>query len=201
MLVIGGGLTIVGSFISWADGLLPGRIAVDFSPMTSPDGVILPILAAAAIGLALSEGVAASRTRSLQVALAVVGVIAELIWLSALGSANREIADWVRQHGTGQIGVGIWLAAIGVALLAVSGTVLSARAWRSNGAASDPSDTVITAPAVARASIEVVGGVLGLAGGIVLGLALSGPSGLAVMAFGSLFGGAPEWSSPVASPA
>jgi hypothetical protein len=158
--------------------------------VTSPDGVILPILAAAAIALALSEGVAASRTRSLQVALAVIGVIAELIWISALGSANREIADWHRQNGSGEIGAGIWLAAIGVALLAVCGTVLSVRAWWSNGAAGDPSDVVVTGPAVARAAIEVAGGVLGLAGGIGLGLAVSGPSGLALMALGSIFGGA-----------
>ena len=189
-LVIGGALAIVGSFISWADGQLPGRIAVDFSPMTSPDGVILPILAASAIGLVLSEGVAESRTRTLQAALAVLGLIAVLIWISALGSANREIAEWERQHGTGAIGAGIWLAAMGVALLAVAGTLLSLRAWRANGVAGDPTDVVVTRRSVVRAAIEVVGGVVGLVGGIVLGLVIAGPPGLAVMAFGSMLGGA-----------
>lgn len=189
-LVVGGVLAIVGSFVPWADGRLPGGIAVGFSPTTTPDGVILPILAAAAIGLALSEGVAESRTRTLQAALAVAGVLAVLTWISALGSASREVADWQRQHGTGTIGPGIWLAAAGVALLVVCGTILSLRAWRSNGAAGDPSDVVVTRRSVARASIEVAGGVAGLVGGIVLGLALAGSPGLALMAFGSMLGGA-----------
>ena len=188
--MVGAGLTIVGSFMSWADGLLPGRIVVGFSPMTSPDGVILPILAAAAIGLTLSEGVAESRTRTLQAALAVLGGVAVLIWISALGSANREIADWQRQHGSGAIGAGIWLAAGGVALLAVCGAILSVRAWRTNGAAGDPSDVIVTRRSVARASIEVAGGVAGLIGGIVLGLVLAGPAGLALMSLGSILGGA-----------
>ena len=189
-LVVGGALAVVGSFVSWADGRLPGGVAVDFSPTTSPDGVILPILAASAIGLVLSEGVAESRTRTLQAALAVLGMVAVLIWISALGSANREIAEWERQHGTGAIGAGIWLAAIGVALLATAGTLLSVRAWRANGVLGDPTDVVVTRRAVARASIEVVGGVVGLVGGIVLGLVIAGPPGLAVMAFGSMLGGA-----------
>lgn len=189
-LVVGGALAVVGSFISWADGELPGGAAVDFSPMTSPDGVILPILAASAIGLVLSEGVAESRTRTLQAALAVLGVVAVLIWISALGSANREIAEWERQHGTGAIGAGIWLAAMGVALLATAGSLLSIRAWRANGVLGDPSDVVVTRRSVARASIEVVGGVVGLVGGIVLGLVIAGPPGLAIMALGSMLGGA-----------
>lgn len=189
-LVVGGALAVVGSFVSWADGQLPGRIAVDFSPMTTPDGVILPILAAGAIGLVLSEGAAESRTRTLQAALAVLGAIAVLIWISALGSANRQIAEWERQHGTGAIGAGIWLAAIGVALLATAGTLLSVRAWRANGVLGDPSDVVVTRRSVARASIEVVGGVVGLVGGIVIGLVIAGPPGLAIMAFGSMLGGA-----------
>jgi hypothetical protein len=189
-LVVGGGLAVAGSFVSWADGVLPGGTAVAFSPTTSPDGVILPILAAVGIGLALSEGVAESRIRTLQAALAVVGVIAVLIWISALGSANREIDDWQRQHGTGTIGAGIWLAAAGVALLVVCGTIVSLRAWRTNGAAVDPSDVVVTRRSVARASIEVAGGVAGFIGGIVLGLAIAGPPGLALMALGSMLGGA-----------
>lgn len=189
-LVVGGALAVVGSFISWADGRLPGGIAVDFSPMTSPDGVILPILAASAIGLVLSEGVAESRTRTLQAALAVLGVLAVLIWISALGSANREIAEWERQHGSAAIGAGIWLAAIGVALLATAGTLLSLRAWRANGVAADPTDVVVTRRSVVRAAIEVAGGVVGLVGGIILGLVIAGPPGLAIMAFGSMLGGA-----------
>jgi hypothetical protein len=189
-LVVGGALAVVGSFVSWADGHLPGVVAVDFSPMTSPDGVILPILAASAIGLVLSEGVAESRTRTLQAALAVLGVLAVLIWISALGSANREIAEWERQHGSGAIGAGIWLAAIGVALLATAGTLLSLRAWRANGVAVDPTDVVVTRRSVVRAAIEVAGGVVGLVAGIVLGLVLAGPPGLAIMAFGSMLGGA-----------
>jgi hypothetical protein len=189
-LVVGSGLVIVGSLLSWADGQLPGRIAVDFSPTTSPDGVILPILAAGAIALGLNEGVAESRTRTLQAALAVLGVLAVLIWISALGSANREIVDWQRQHGTGTIGPGIWLAAVGVVLLAVCGTILSLQAWRTNGAAGDPSDVTVTRRSVARAATEVAGGVVGLVGGIVLGLVIAGPPGLAVMALGSILGGA-----------
>jgi hypothetical protein len=189
-LVIGGALAVAGSFMSWADGHLPGGIPVDFSPMTSPDGVILPILAASAIGLVLSEGVAESRTRTLQAALAGLGMLAVLIWISALGSANREIADWERQHGSGAIGVGIWLAAIGVALLATAGALLSVRAWRANGIAADPTDVVVTRRSIVRAAIEVTGGVVGLVAGIVLGLVLAGPPGLAIMAFGSMLGGA-----------
>lgn len=189
-LVIGGGLTIVGSFVSWADGQLPGGGSVEFSAMTSPDGVILPIVAAGAIGLALSDGVVASRTRTLQVALAILGGVAMLVWISAFGGANLQIADWQRQLGTGQIGPGIWLAAVGVAILAVSGTILSIRAWRTNGAAGDPSGVVITRASVIRATLEVTGGVVGFVGGLIVGLAAAGPYGLALMAFGSTIGGA-----------
>ena len=119
-----------------------------------------------------------------------LGMLAVLIWISALGSANREIAEWERQHGSGAIGAGIWLAAIGVALLATAGALLSVRAWRANGIAADPTDVVVTRRSVFRAAIEVAGGVVGLVGGILLGLVLAGPPGLAVMAFGSMLGGA-----------
>jgi hypothetical protein len=189
-LVIGAGLAIVGSFTSWANGQLPGPTAVDFSPLNSADGLLLPIVAGLAAWLALSESVAASRTRTLQAILAILGLIGLLTWISALGSANRAVAGWLAKGGTGQIGIGIWLAAVGVALLAVPGTILSIRAWRTNGAAGDPTDVVITRRSVVRASIEVAGGVIGLVGGIALGLVPAGPSGLALMAFGSMFGGA-----------
>jgi hypothetical protein len=189
-LVIGAGLAIVGSFASWADGQVPGVGAVAFSSATTADGLLLPILALGSLGLALSEGVATSRTRTLQVSLAVLGIIAVLVWITALGSANAAIRGWQSQHGSGQIGAGILLAAAGVAVLAVTGVIISLHAWRTNGAAGDPTDVVITRRSIVRASIEVAGGVIGLVGGIVLGLVLSGPSGLALMAFGSMFGGA-----------
>lgn len=187
-LVIGAGLVIVGSFLSWADGHLPGAVTVGFSPMTSPDGVILPIVAAAAIGLALSEGVAESRTRTLQVALAVLGVVAVLDWIIALGSADSQVQEWHRKNGTGEIGPGIWLGGVGVALLAVSGTILSIRAWRTNGAA-DLGEVVVTRRSAIRAGLEVAGGVGGFVGGMVFGLAVAGPAGIGLMTFGSLFGG------------
>lgn len=188
-LTVGGGLAVIGSFVSWADGVLPGQGAVSFSPVTSADGVILPILAVAAIVIGLSEGAAESRTRTIQAALAVIGVIAVLIWISAYGSAAREIDVWLAKRGSGAIGAGIWLAAAGVALIAVSGSILSIRAWRANGAGSDPGD-VVTRRSVVRAVVEVACGVAGLAGGIALGLAPMGPGGLALMAFGSILGGA-----------
>jgi hypothetical protein len=188
-LVVGAGLAVIGSFLSWANGQLPGPTPVDFSPMNTADGLLLPIVAGLSVWLALSESVAASRTRTLQAALAILGVVGLLSWLSALGSANRTVAAWVARGGAGEIGLGIWLAAVGVALMAVPGAILSIRAWRTNGAAGDPTDVVITRRSIIRATTEMAAGVIGLVGGIVLGLDVSGPSGLALMAFGSMFGG------------
>jgi hypothetical protein len=189
-LVAGAAATIAGSFISWADGRHVDGMAVSFSPMTTADGVILPVLAASAASLVLSQDVARSRTRTLQVALAVLGVVAVLIWISALGSANRQIGVWRHEGGVGTIGAGICLAGVGTAVLAIAGIVISLRAWRTNGVAADPTDPVVTRRLVARAVVEVAGGVLGLGGGIVLALAATGPQGLAPMAFGSMFGAA-----------
>jgi hypothetical protein len=188
-VVAGSALAVVGSFLSWANGQLPGPTPVDVSPMNTADGLLLPIVAGLSVWFVLSESVAASRTRTLQVALAILGVVGLLSWLSALGSANRTVASWVAKGGTGQIGAGIWLAAVGVALIAVPGTILSIQAWRTNGAAGDPTDGVVTRRSIVRATVEAAAGVIGLLGGIALGLVPAGASGLALMAFGSIFGG------------
>jgi hypothetical protein len=188
-LVVGCMAAFIGSFISWADGRLASG-PISFSPMTTADGAILPILAGVAAWVAVNEGAATSRTRTIQAALAVLGDTAVLIWISALGSANTHVAAWRRANGTGEIGPGIWLAAIGVAFMAVAGTILSVRAWRSNGLSGDPADAVLTRRGVARVLIELGGGIAGLVGGIALALAVAGPTGLGPMAFTSLFGGA-----------
>ena len=66
LLVIGAVAAFVGSFIPWADGRVPGLGAVTFSPMTTADGVILPIVAALMGWIGVTEGAAESRTRTVQ---------------------------------------------------------------------------------------------------------------------------------------
>jgi hypothetical protein len=189
-LVTGAVAAIVGSFISWADGQVPGVGPVTFNPMTTADGVLLPIVAALAAWIGVTESAAESRTRTIQASLAVLGVVAVLVWISALGSADRQVASWGRQTGHGSIGPGIWLAGVGVAVLAISGTILSVRAWRANGVVADPADLVLTRRHVVRALIEVAGGVGGLVGGMVLVLSQVGALALAPMAFAAVFGAA-----------
>ena len=190
LLVIGAVGAVVGSFIPWADGRLPSLGSVTFSPMTTADGVILPILAALMGWIGVNEGAAESRTRTVQASLAALGVVAVLVWISALGSADRQVASWLRSTGSGSIGIGIWLAGVGVALLAITGAILSLRAWRANGAAGDPSEITVSPRAIARAVIEVAGGVGGLVAGMALVLSQFGALALAPMAFAAVFGAA-----------
>jgi hypothetical protein len=159
--------------------------------MTTADGVILPLIAAIAAALVLSRGVAESRTRSLQASLAGAGVAAVLIWISALGAADRIVGSWAALGYKSQIGPGIWVSGVGAALLAAAGTILSVRAWRRNGAGTDPSDVVIISRrTIAQAVSEVLGGVIGLIGGIALALNTGGPQNLGLIAFAAIFGGA-----------
>ena len=102
----------------------------------------------------------------------------------------RQTWSMLRRSEVRVIGVGIRFALVGVSLMAVPGTILSVRAWRTNGAAGDPSDVVITRRAVAQAAVEVSGGVVGLGGGIAVALAVAGPAGLALMALAACFGAA-----------
>jgi hypothetical protein len=164
--------------------------AVTFSPIGTADGVLIVIVTAIAVGLALSRSVAESRTRTLQVILAILGAAAVIIWLGSIGGERRMVVDGIRPRWDSTSGIGIGVAAVGVALLFVTGAILSLRAWRSNGILADPSDPAVTGQSIVRAAIEVGAGLLGFVVGLAAVLTVAGPYALAPMAFAAFFGAA-----------
>jgi hypothetical protein len=190
----GAAIAVVAGFMPWAEGMAPAFRGVEpvfFSGLGgSGDGVVLVLVSAATGILTLHHTPATSRIRALRAAPAVLVLLAAFTWVNGYRAALEEIAAWERRGGTGQIALGLWLAAAGI-LLQAAGTLWllpEVIRWRRRG--DDPSDLMEVGPRqVAEVILGIVGVVVGGAIGVVIAVAITGPMLVGAIALGAVFGG------------
>ena len=91
---------------------------------------------------------------------------------------------------TGQIAPGLWLAGLGILLMAAGTVWLLPEVVRWRRRSDDPADLVTVGP---RLVAEVVAGIVGMflggVAGIAVALSLTGPTLVGTIALGAVFGG------------
>lgn len=143
---------LVGAWVEWARpvaGFAPGS----YAPLVTSDAALLIGIAIVGVPWLLLGSVAESRTRSVQIAGAVAGVLAITQWLTAvvrLGILLTPPNYWVQTSELGPVLLGA--GSVTYCLVAV---VLSVRLWRRNGVMDDPADGHVTRRAVFRSAIQV----------------------------------------------
>ncbi|HYO44905.1 MAG TPA: hypothetical protein VES19_17030 [Candidatus Limnocylindrales bacterium] len=191
---VGAVLAVVAGFMPWAEGTAPGFGGfgpVFFSGLGgSGDGVVLVLVSAATGFLTLHHAPATSRIRSLRAAPAVLVLLAVFTWINGYRAALEEIAAWERRGGSGQIALGLWLAALGILLQAAGTLWLLPEVIRWRRHSDDPSDLMEMGPReVAEVVLGLVGVIVGGAVGIVIMASITGPMLVGAIALGAVFGG------------
>jgi hypothetical protein len=191
---IGSLMAVIAGFMPWAQGHAPGHSGFEdvfFSGLGGQgDGVVLILVSAGAGLLTVHRTPATSRVRSIRLLPTLFVVLAALTWINGLRGSLAEIAAWERRGGTGGIAPGLWLAGIGIVLMAAGTLVLLPEVLRWRRRPDDPVD--LGRPGV-RELAEIVGGgigvLVGAALGIQLGISLTGPTLIGTIALGAVFGG------------
>jgi hypothetical protein len=191
---IGAALAMVAGFMPWAEGSAPGHRAMEpvfFSGLGGAgDGFVLVLVSAGVLGLTLHRTPAMSRVRTVRLAPALFVLLAAASWVNGYRAALAEIEAWARRGGSGGPSAGLWLAALGIVLMAAGTLWLLPEAIRWQRRHDDPADLVEVGP---RQVAEVVAGLLGVllggAAGVAAALALTGPTLVGTIAIGAVFGG------------
>ena len=191
---IGAGIAVIAGFMPWAEGTAPafrGMEPVFFSGLGgSGDGVVLVIVSAITGLLTLHRTPATSRIRSLRAAPAVLVLLAAFTWINGYRASLAEIAAWERRGGTGQIALGLWLAALGILLQAAGTLWLLPEVIRWKRRHDDPSDLMEVGPRqVAEVLLGLAGVFVGGAIGILVAVAITGPMLVGAIALGATLGG------------
>jgi hypothetical protein len=92
---------------------------------------------------------------------------------------------WINDHEAG-----VFVAAIGVALMAIGGFAIAVNAWRHNGTLQDPTDVVVTRRSMIGGLVQAALGVGGFVVGLYAALAAFGGKAILVMTLGGLGAGA-----------
>ncbi len=191
---IGSVLAVIAGFMPWAEGHAPGHTSFEyvfFSGLAGQgDGVVLILVSMGAGMLTVHRTPATSRVRSVRLLPALLVLLAGLTWLNGLRGSLLEIAAWSRRGGTGGIAPGLWIAGIGILLMAAGTAALMPEVIRWRRRADDPVD--LGRPGL-RELAEIGGGgigvLVGAALGIAVGIALTGPTLIGTIALGAVFGG------------
>ena len=152
---IGAALTVVATLLPWAAGRAPDvagfEDVVFLGTQGAGDGVVLLIVAAIAGFLTLHRAPAGSRVRVLRAMPAVLVLLAVSSWITGWRDASDEVDAWIRRGGSGGISVGVWLAGIGIALMALGTIALLPQVIRWKTQAGDPTDMLRSRPPASRA--------------------------------------------------
>ncbi len=171
---IGAAIAVVASVMPWAEGITRGHAG--FEPVFfsgtggAGDGVVLLLVSAAAGLLTVHRTPATSRVRSIRLAPAILVVLAVCSWLNGYRAVGLEVAAWIRNGGSGGPAPGLWLAALGIVLMAAGTAWLLPPVIRWQSASGDPSDLIeVSRGGVAR----VIAGIAGTFVGAAVGMALT----------------------------
>ncbi len=194
VVAVGAAIAMAAGLLPWAEGVAPARRGFEpvfFSGLGGAgDGVMLILVAFGAGALTLHRTPALSRVRTVRLMPAILVVLAVMTWISGRRGAIAEIGAWEVRGGSGQIAPGLWLAGLGILMMAGGTLWLLPEVVRWQRRSDDPADLVTVGP---RLIAEVVAGVagtfLGGVAGIALALSLTGPTLVGTIALGAVFGG------------
>jgi hypothetical protein len=128
--------------------------------------------------------------RTVRLMPAILVVLAAMTWLSGHRASLDEIAAWQVRGGSGQIAPGLWLAGLGILMMAAGTVWLLPEVVRWQRRSGDPAELVTVGPRlVAEAVAGIAGMILGGAAGIALALSLTGPTLVGTITLGAVFGG------------
>jgi hypothetical protein len=191
---IGAVMAVVAGLMPWAQGRAPGHTGIEdvfFSGLAGQgDGVVLILVSLGAGLLTVHRTPATSRVRIVRIMPAILVALAFITWLNGYRASTVEIAAWGRRGGTGYIAPGLWLALLGIALMAIGTAMLLPEVIRWRRRADDPDD--LGRPGVRDVAELVSGGagvLVGGALGISLAISVTGPTLVGAIALGAVFGG------------
>jgi hypothetical protein len=193
-VAIGAAIAMMAGLLPWAEGVAPahrGFEPVFFSGLGGAgDGVMLILVAFGAGALTLHRTPATSRVRTVRLMPAVLVFLAAMTWLSGHRAALDEIGAWEVRGGTGQLAPGLWVAGLGILMMAAGTLWLLPEVIRWQRRSDDPADLVKVGPRlVAEIVAGIVGTFLGGVAGVALALSLTGPTLVGTIALGAVFGG------------
>ncbi len=194
LVAVGAAIAMTAGLLPWAEGVAPahrGFEPVFFSGLGGAgDGVMLIVVAFGAGALTLHRTPATSRVRTVRLMPAILVFLAAMTWFSGHRAALEGIRAWEVRGGTGQIAPGLWLAGLGILLMAAGTIWLLPEVLRWRRRSDDPADLVAVGPRlVAEVVAGVAGTLLGGAAGIAVALSLTGPTLVGTIALGAVFGG------------
>jgi len=191
---VGALVTIIAGLMPWAEGTVPGRTGFEpifFSGLGGAgDGIVLILLAGGTAFLVLHQTPATSRVRLVHVIPYVLVGLAALSVATGYRAAQHDITAWENRGGEGSLSLGLYLASLGVVIMAAGLLALLPALVRWRRASDDPADLM----AVSRRGVaEFVGGL----GGVLLGAGLGIQAAVSVtpvpviglIALGAVFGG------------
>jgi hypothetical protein len=192
-LLVGAAVMIVGAFLPWAEGML-GFLQVRFGGFDgAADGLIMATLGGILVLMAWRDDFLEAVDGAQRWSPMLIGLACVALWLLGRQSAELRILSWEEDDGSGSIVAGYWIAGLGVAAVAVVGSIASLRRR--------PGETGVPLPRPRmprRDDVESVAAVMGailgaIAGGAAaLNLFASPAVGVPLLFFGFLgfvFGG------------
>jgi hypothetical protein len=194
VVAAGAAIAMAAGLLPWAEGVAPARRGFEpvfFSGLGGAgDGVMLILVAFGAGALTLHRTPATSRIRTVRLMPAVFVILATTTWLNGHRGAVEAIGAWEVRGGSGQIAPGLWLAGLGILLMAAGTIWLLPEVVRWRRQDDDPAELVTVGPRqVAEVVAGIVGTFLGGVAGIAVALSLTGPTLVGTIALGAVFGG------------
>ena len=191
---IGALMTGIAGLMPWAEGTVPGRTGFEpafYSGLGGAgDGIMLIMLAGGTAFFTLHETPAMSRVRLVHLIPYLLTLFAAFTVINGYRSANLEIAAWERKGGSGAIAPGLWIAAAGVAVMAVGLAALLPGILRWTRHSDDPADLMtVSRRGVAEAIAGFVGILVGGAVGIVFASSLTAVPVIGLISLAAVFGG------------
>jgi hypothetical protein len=190
---IGALVTMLAGLMPWAEGTVPGRAGFEpifFSGLGGAgDGVVLILLTGATAFLVLHQTPATSRVRLVHAIPYLLVLLAASSVANGYRAAQLEIVAWENRGGQGSLSFGLYLAALGVAVMGLGLAALLPGLIRWRRASDDPADLMTVSR---RGVAELVGGLVGLfvggALGIQLAVSLTSIPVIGLIALGAVFG-------------
>lgn len=126
-LLVGAAVMIVGAVMPWAEGMV-GLLAVRFGGFDgAADGLIMATLGGVLVVMAWKDDLLEAVDGAPRWAPMLIGLACVALWLLGRQSAELRIRSWEDDDGSGSMVIGYWIAGLGVAAVALVGSIASLR--------------------------------------------------------------------------